>query len=588
MLKLRKKVLSAALAAFIAVSAAQIPVWSEEEVTAVSDEAAAEAVTNENGYTVFVTEEEALAKMSLMAENDSLQLYFNEDDYVFAIKNKANGYTWWSAPYNNDPEQNNTYFSKRTTLLSLGVINTDTKSPETLRAHGSNVIKTFEKIENGIRFNFEFLRPDMIVPLEIVLNDGYFTAKVPVAQIKENRPETNAEGDIGYQLLGISVLENFGATDRSHDGMMIVPDGSGAVINYNNNAPAGDVNTYTGTVYGRDLAVSLLEAEDVYERVTMPVVGRITEGEGEDNGLVIIATQGDEYAKIRAAVTGQDTVTDLNTCWFKFGVRTQDKYFMGSANEPLTVFESKGIKTGDIEVAYYLINDSDLSYVDVAEAYRDYIINDIGVTKKTEANTAPFYLTLFGGTVKERSVAGIPVSLQTTATTYSEALEIIQKLEEKGVTNIKFIYEDFNKAGIAGNVADKFQYSSKLGGERNSNSFTTTSRHRDMNYSPAVTLWNSTNPVTVTHSCLTLPSRLQTPMQLRLLLSLHSVFLTLQRTAGQFFLLIISQRCSIISLLPLKKKVQQEFLLTRQVTRSTVTSAVRIPKEEHTTQDLTL
>ena len=466
MLKLRKKVLSAALAAFIAVSAAQIPVWSEGEVTAVSDEAAAEAVTNENGYTVFVTEEEALAKMSLMAENDSLQLYFNEDDYVFAIKNKANGYTWWSAPYNNDPEQNNTYFSKRTTLLSLEVINTDTKSPETLRAHGSNVIKTFEKIENGIRFNFEFLRPDMIVPLEIVLNDGYFTAKVPVAQIKENRPETNAEGDIGYQLLGISVLENFGATDRSHDGMMIVPDGSGAVINYNNNAPAGDVNTYTGTVYGRDLAVSLLEAEDVYERVTMPVVGRITEGEGEDNGLVIIATQGDEYAKIRAAVTGQDTVTDLNTCWFKFGVRTQDKYFMGSANEPLTVFESKGIKTGDIEVAYYLINDSDLSYVDVAETYRDYLINDVGVTKKTEANTAPFYLTLFGGTVKERSVAGIPVSLQTTATTYSEALEIIQKLEEKGVTNIKFIYEDFNKAGIAGNVADKFQYSSKLGGEK--------------------------------------------------------------------------------------------------------------------------
>ena len=71
--------------------------------------------------------------------------------------------------------------------------------------------------------------------------------------------------------------------------MMIVPDGSGAVINYNNNAPAGDVNTYTGTVYGRDLAVSLLEAEDVYERVTMPVAGRITEGEGEDNGLVIIA-----------------------------------------------------------------------------------------------------------------------------------------------------------------------------------------------------------------------------------------------------------------------------------------------------------
>lgn len=465
MLKLRKKVLSAVLAAAITVSAAQIPVWSEDAVTAVEETAAAETTAAASDYTVYVTEEEAFAKMTLMAENDSLALYFNEEDFIFAVQNKANGYLWWSAPYNNNPEEKTTYFSKRTTLLSIEVINTDTKSPETLRAYGSNVIGTVTEIENGIRLNFEFLRPDMVIPLDIVLEDGYFTATVPITQIKENRPETNAEGDIGYQLLGISILENFGSTDRSQDGMMIVPDGSGAVINYNNNAPTGDVNTYTGTVYGRDLAVSLLEAEDVYEQVTMPVIGRITKGESEDNGLVIIASKGEEYSKIRAAVTGQDTVTNLNTCWFKFGVRTQDKYFMGSANEPLTVFESKGIKTGDLQVSYYPINGEDLSYIDVAESYRNYLIDEIGVTKKTESNDAPFYLTLFGGTVKEQSIVGVPVSLQTTATTYSEALEIIQKLEEKGVSNIKVIYEDFNKAGIKGQISDEFQYSSKLGGK---------------------------------------------------------------------------------------------------------------------------
>ena len=125
MLKLRKKVLSAALAAAITVSATQIPVWSEDEAAPVADGAAAETTeTGESQTTVFVTEEEAFAKMSLMAENDSLALYFNEDEYVFCVENKANGYKWWSAPFNNDPEGNATYFSKRTSLLSIEVINT--------------------------------------------------------------------------------------------------------------------------------------------------------------------------------------------------------------------------------------------------------------------------------------------------------------------------------------------------------------------------------------------------------------------------------------------------------------------------------
>lgn len=466
MLKLRKKVLSAALAAAITVSATQIPVWSEDEAAPVADGAAAETTeTGESQTTVFVTEEEAFAKMSLMAENDSLALYFNEDEYVFCVENKANGYKWWSAPFNNDPEGNATYFSKRTSLLSIEVINTDTKSPETLRAHGSNVKKSVIKIENGIRISFQFNRTAMTIPLEITLHDGYFNATIPVSGIKEERPVTTPEGDIGYELLGVSILENFGSTDRSHDGMIIVPDGSGAVINYNNGTASGDVNTYTGVVYGRDLAVSLLEAADITEQVTMPVAGRITDGSSEDNGLVLIASEGDEYATIRAAVTGQDTVTDLNTCWFKFALRTQDKYFMGSDNTPLSVYESKGIKTGDVTVSYYPISSEELSYVDVAEKYREYLIDEIGVTKKTKANDNPFYLTLYGGTVKEQSILGIPVEIQTTATTYSEALEIIKKLEEKGVTNIKLVYEDFNKSGIIGEISSTFEYSSKLGGK---------------------------------------------------------------------------------------------------------------------------
>ena len=464
MLKLRKKLLSAALAATIAVSAAQVPVWSEDENTAPADAAANDAAEGVGAAAdgVFVTEEEAFAGMTKMAENSNLALYVNEDNYTFAVENKANGYKWWSSFYNTDEGQK-VAVSRRSTLLTIEVVGTESKAIETARAYDSNVQKKLEKIENGFKITFTFNKYDIIVPLEIVLDGDHFTATVPSSEIIENRPENDAEGNTGYQILGVNILENFGGTDRTSDGFMLVPDGSGAVINYNNNAPAGDVNTYEGAVYGRDLAVGLLQAAPVTEHISLPVIGRITEGEGEDNGLVLVASDGDEYAYAHAAVTGQN-VTDLNNCWFEFGLRTQDKYFMGSDNEPLTVYEQKGIKSGDVTVSYYPINGEDLSYVDLAEVYRNYLINDVGVTKKT-TEQAPFFLTLYGGTVKEQSIIGFPVEIQTSATTYKEALEIIKQLEEKGVSNIKLIYEDFNEAGIVGEVAATFQYSSLLGGK---------------------------------------------------------------------------------------------------------------------------
>lgn len=462
MRKMRKKLLTAALAAVVAVSASQVPVWSED---APADPPAAEnAEATETPEGEFMTEADALAAMTVMAENSSLALYVNKENYTFAVQNKANGYVWWSSFYNTDPGQK-VQLSRRSTLMTIEVVGTESKAIESARAYDNNVNKSVSAIENGVKFEFHYNKYDIDIPLEIVINDnGSFTATVPAEEIKENHANTDADGNTGYQLLSVHVLENLGGTDKSSDGFMIVPDGSGAVIEYNNGTLAGDNNTYESVVYGRDYAVGLLQAGPVIEQVTMPVMGRVTRGDNGDNGLVMIATNGDEFSVVHAAVTGQ-TVTDLNNSWFEFTLRTQDKYYMGGENEPLVVYEARGIKTGDVSVTYFPITGEDLSYTDIAGVYRDYLTGTVGVTKKTKANDAPFYLTLYGGTVKTQSILGFPISIQTTATTYKQALEIIEGLEAQGVSNIKLIYEDFNEAGIVSEVAATFQYSSKLGGK---------------------------------------------------------------------------------------------------------------------------
>ncbi|MBR5090889.1 MAG: hypothetical protein IK093_15790 [Ruminiclostridium sp.] len=469
MLKIRKRLLTACLAAVITVSAASVPVWSESEgaediADASAEETAGEADVGEEDTGIYVTEAEALADMKIMAENSKLALYVNEKKATFMIEDKQNGHKWWSSYYNTD-SSNKTRLSKRSTPISIDVVSTESKTVESsVRAYDTNVTKSCEKIENGVRFLFNYTKYDIEIPLEIVINnDGTFSATVKSESIVENRPETDpVTKETGYQVLNVHILENMGSTAYTEEGMFIVPDGSGAVINYNNGTAYGDNNTFESKVYGEDLAVGKLYGSDVIEKVTMPVMANINKTAGA--GLVMIATDGDAYAIEHAMVTGQN-VTDLNACWFEYTVRTRDNYFMGNSNTALTVYEAEGIKSGDLTTTYYPIYGDDLDWSDAANVYRDYLTNNVGVGKKTKSNDSPYYITLYGGTVKTQSVLGFPVDIQTAATTYKEALEIIKKLEEKGVNNIKIIYEDFSETGIVGEVAANFQYSSKLGGK---------------------------------------------------------------------------------------------------------------------------
>ena len=110
MLKFRRKLLAALLAASIALSSGVV--WSEEagddetvdsEAAADTGDAAEEGEAADGGSAedeeTPVTEEEALSAMTVFAENDNLKLYVNEATCIFAVENKKSGYIWWSTPY---------------------------------------------------------------------------------------------------------------------------------------------------------------------------------------------------------------------------------------------------------------------------------------------------------------------------------------------------------------------------------------------------------------------------------------------------------------------------------------------------------
>ena len=487
MLNIRKKLLVGVLCAGMVLSASQSVAWSEAN-TMTAEAGSAEAEPEEAESTAeasaeeqpaeeeksLISEEDELAKCQLAASNENFELLVNTQTGLFAFRTKDGEHIWWSNPYNadDDPVANN---SKKEDLKSSLVINavkvTDTESPSTTirswKDSVNSIVETEDDIrpglvvtmvDNGFRAEYTFPNEGITIPYYITLNGDYIEASIAVDEIVENESDPSLITESSRSIVDVNLLQDLGAANSDEEGYIITPDGSGAVINFNNGKTKA--NEYTQRIYGRDLAKSQDMAPAKTEQAFLPIMGIVR----SDNALLEVVTEGSAYATARAAVSGQKS-TSYNSAWFNFQLRATDSYFMGGQNaSSLNAYQEKIIPESRVTVRYYPIVKDGVSYVDVAKRYQQYLVEEKGLTK-VEGERSPLYLDLYGGTVKEQSVLGFPVKLETAATTNEQAKEILQELTTNGVDDIIVSYEDFNAAGVTSRISNSVDYSGTLGGK---------------------------------------------------------------------------------------------------------------------------
>lgn len=484
MLNIRKKLLVGVLCAGMVLSASQSVAWSEANTMtaeAGSAEAEPEAPAEDSSETedtktdkAPIGEADELAKCQLAASNENFELYVNTQTGLFAFRTKDGEHIWWSNPYNadDDPVANN---SKKEDLKSSLVINavkvTDTESPSTtVRSWKDSVNAIVETdddirpglsvtmVDNGFRAEYTFPNEGITIPYYITLNGDYIEASIAVDEIFENESDPTLISESSRSVVDVNLLQDLGAAYSDEEGYIITPDGSGAVINFNNGKTKA--NEYTQRIYGRDLAKSQDMAPAKTEQAYLPIMGIVR----SDNALLEVVTEGAAYATARAAVSGQKS-TSYNSAWFNFQLRATDTYFMGGQNaSALNAYQEKIIPESRVTVRYYPLVKDNISYVDLAKRYQQYLVEEKGLTK-VENERSPLYLDLWGGTVKEQSVLGFPIKLETAATTYEQAKEILQELTTNGVDDIIVSYEDFNAAGVTSRISNSVDYSGTLGGK---------------------------------------------------------------------------------------------------------------------------
>ncbi|MDR0196658.1 MAG: DUF5696 domain-containing protein, partial [Oscillospiraceae bacterium] len=437
-------------------------------------------ILDEDGKPIMVQDEET-GKYQALTEEVENTVEYTENETMFAVYVKENGFVWWSSPVNAmaDTVAKGEQRKNMMSALTFEAGNPSSYTTMTIRSkeHSSNyevrgVAKNNTRIEKsakndgGVKFNFTFEAKYTSVEMEVTLDGKSLLVEIPQDKIKENKITAGRGEDDASVMLTLSVLSSFGAAAEGEEGCIVVPDGCGAVIEFDNRKV--NAAPYTGQVYGRDYTVSQKFAPPVNEQVYFPMYGIIRKntstGAARDNALLAIAEKGDENAVIKANVSRQ-SATSYNAAWFDFRTRTTDSYYIGTRNNELSIYEAGEIKTGDLAIRYYPLTGEDIDYVDIANAYRDYLEEYKGLKSKATANSSPYYLTLNGGTVKTHSLGGFPVDLQTDGTTYLQAKKIIEGLVSGGVDSLVVTFKDFNTAGIKREISPTVQYSSKLGGK---------------------------------------------------------------------------------------------------------------------------
>lgn len=438
-----------------------IPATAEDAPA--TEEAAASEEAAESGETYamdpeepLITDDQALAEMELATENSKMALYYNKKGQL-ALVDKATGEVWWSNPINVDAAAGKA--AQKTKLKSSMTMTFAQPSKRSTTAQNSSDQKVKCKIKvkknsNGLDITYDYGNAEISVPVKVTLNDDYLSVSVDTTGIVESNGDKIVKNLI--------MMGAFGAAEPDETGYFVVPDGSGALINFNNNKM--NYKTYKGQVYGRNITAVETTKPAVTQNVYLPMYG-IVKG---NSGMMVVADKGDTCATINAYTRGQEK-TSYNACYFDFEIRTDDEYLMGGEANPLAVYEKRGILVPEIEVRYYPVSNadkSDVDYVDIADSYRDYLTKEQGVTKSAAIGDAALYVDFYGAVMKQETVLGFPVMMQHETTSFEEAKTILEKLKELGVDDLVVNYNQWTTADIKEKVADDAKPASKLGGKK--------------------------------------------------------------------------------------------------------------------------
>lgn len=258
-----------------------------------------------------------------------------------------------------------------------------------------------------------------------------------------------------YPIVEIRPLPYFGAGSVEDQGFIFVPDGSGAIIDFNNQKESQ--NSYISDVYGWDYATNRDAIIDE-TRVNMPLFGISKNG----TSFICVLEEGNSYAYLEADVSGGSHA--YNYCAANYNlIHSEEMDISAKSDRTVRMFED-GLPDEVLTQRYIFIDNDD--YVSMATTYREYLMDKFPeLIKKTESDY-PVAVEIIGAIDRTKHYFGIPSRQPYELTSYEEAENMIKELKEAGFTDLSVNYKGWFNDGVLHKSPNKVKHISELGNKK--------------------------------------------------------------------------------------------------------------------------
>ncbi|MFA7561392.1 MAG: DUF5696 domain-containing protein [Candidatus Izemoplasmatales bacterium] len=304
---------------------------------------------------------------------------------------------------------------------------------------------TYDLESNGIKVEDRY--PYFEVALRYSLSDNALDVRLVNEAFVEKEK---------YPMVYIDILPYFSAGTVDDEGYLLIPDGSGGIIEFNQERAFS--LPYNKRIYGDDLAsFSLVKTED-FSKINLPVFGI----KNNDKAMIAIAEETAEMANIYANSSTQDN--PYNYAYYRYNIREGEIYEFSSISSSVYINEwTYYYNQKDFKVKYVVVDEADASYADMAKTYQDYLLANDLVKNADNTSNPVLDLTLLGGYMIDENFLGIPYETVKSLTDTEGAKTIIEALSQTTIEDINIYYQGFTNEGLKPSYMGDIQFDRSTG-----------------------------------------------------------------------------------------------------------------------------
>ena len=308
-------------------------------------------------------------------------------------------------------------------------------------------------------------KPTFNATIKYTLDRDTLLVEVPVNELRYPKD---------FPMTRLKVLPFFGCGSGSDTGYLFVPDGSGALINFNNNKI--QQNAYFSNMYGWDVAQTRTAVVND-NTCQLPVFGISKNG----NSFICTLEDGAAYASIEADIAGRVTNTRNYVCASYQICHSEILDVQGKVSGNMYMYEDQ-LPQDEVISQRYTFCEND-GYVEMAKTYREYLQKNYPEYMKKQTGTdVPVTIDILGSIEILKQIAGIPTNTPQALTTYKEAAALIADIADTYKwKDVNVRYLGWFNGGILNAAATDIRLIGALGGKSSLKKVVSTSQDKGYN-----------------------------------------------------------------------------------------------------------